>query len=262
MAWLGWVDGEQWEDDARADMRNPNWTTDELILALDFYRRHPDGRYGKTSPEILELAGEISEVARAAGVSDAGGLRNVSSVYMKLMNFRSHDPAVRARGRRGLERSGRLDGELWSRYVDRPKSLRRDAKAIKLQIRGVVEGRNRRGVPEDPDVAEADEGKLLTRAHLSRERSRSLVRKKKESFRKQHGRVYCEACGFDFAQVYGSRGNDYIECHHTIPVSRLRPGDRTSLRDLILLCANCHRMIHAKAPWLTLEELRAVLASA
>jgi 5-methylcytosine-specific restriction protein A len=29
--------------------------------------------------------------------------------------------------------------------------------------------------------------------------------------------------------------------------------------DLRLLCANCHRMVHAKRPWLTMEELAAVL---
>lgn len=73
-------------------MRNPAWTFDELVLALDFYRRHPDGRYGHTSPRIVELAEEVSIAARLAGVSDSAGLRNENSVYMKMMNFRSLDP--------------------------------------------------------------------------------------------------------------------------------------------------------------------------
>jgi 5-methylcytosine-specific restriction protein A len=36
----------------------------------------------------------------------------------------------------------------------------------------------------------------------------------------------------------------------------LRPGAKTRLSDLHLLCANCHRMVHAKRPWLTLDELK------
>ena len=30
---------------------------------------------------------------------------------------------------------------------------------------------------------------------------------------------------------------------------------KTSLSDLVLLCSNCHRMIHKKQPWLELHEL-------
>jgi hypothetical protein len=36
-------------------------------------------------------------------------------------------------------------------------------------------------------------------------------------------------------------------------------GQKTRLADLALLCANCHRMIHARRPWLTLDELRGLL---
>ena len=28
----------------------------------------------------------------------------------------------------------------------------------------------------------------------------------------------CEVCGFNFEQVYGDRGRDYIECHHRAPL--------------------------------------------
>lgn len=83
--------------------------------------------------------------------------------------------------------------------------------------------------------------------------------RKKKRFRAEHGRLYCQACGFDFAEVYGERGDDYIECHHVKPVVELRPGDRTRLRDLVLLCANCHRMVHAKRPWLTVGQLGRLL---
>jgi len=63
----------------------------------------------------------------------------------------------------------------------------------------------------------------------------------------------CEVCGFDFFETYGERGNGFAECHHKLPLSH---GTRsTYLRDLAVVCANCHRMLH-RGDSLTVEELR------
>lgn len=53
-------------------------------------------------------------------------------------------------------------------------------------------------------------------------------------------------CTFDFAKVYGALGADFIEIHHTKPVAKMKPGSKTKLSDLALLCSNCHRMAHRK----------------
>jgi 5-methylcytosine-specific restriction enzyme A len=73
------------------------------------------------------------------------------------------------------------------------------------------------------------------------------------------GKLACEACGFDFRERYVDHGEGFIECHHAKPVHRLKPGDKTKVGDLRLLCSNCHRMVHARRPWLTLEQLVTVL---
>jgi 5-methylcytosine-specific restriction enzyme A len=95
-----------------------------------------------------------------------------------------------------------------------------------------------------------------------RERNQKLAAKRKQGAMSKTGLLACEACGFDFAAAYGRRGEGFIECHHTVPLHELAPGSRTKLTDLALLCANCHRIVHRKAPWLTMDELRAALASA
>lgn len=65
-------------------------------------------------------------------------------------------------------------------------------------------------------------------------------------------------CGFDFVAAYGPHGEGYIECHHVIPLHA--SGEvKTRLEDLVLICANCHRMIHRRAPWLTPAQLRAFI---
>jgi HNH endonuclease len=64
---------------------------------------------------------------------------------------------------------------------------------------------------------------------------------------------------FDFEKRYGTRGRGFIEVHHIKAVATLVENSTTKLEDLALVCANCHRMIHAQKPWLSIEELRATL---
>jgi hypothetical protein len=105
---------------------------------------------------------------------------------------------------------------------------------------------------------ESSEGAVVYRSHKSYERDPQLAKKKKELFYAEHGRVFCEGCGFDFESKYGERGAGYIECHHITPVSQLKEGEVTKLSDLALVCSNCHRMIHRKSPWLTMAELKEI----
>jgi 5-methylcytosine-specific restriction protein A len=95
--------------------------------------------------------------------------------------------------------------------------------------------------------------------HRRYERNAALVKAKKKRALATLGRLACEACGFDFRERYGDRGEGFIECHHAKPVHALRPGEKTKIADLRLLCSNCHRMIHATRTWLTIEDLVTIL---
>jgi 5-methylcytosine-specific restriction protein A len=86
------------------------------------------------------------------------------------------------------------------------------------------------------------------------ERSRALRQRKLAQVRDAGRPVACEVCGFDFEQAYGERGSGYIECHHILPL-HVSGSARTRLSELALLCANCHRVIHVRPPWLTPGEL-------
>ena len=103
------------------------------------------------------------------------------------------------------------------------------------------------------------ESRILTPQHRVRERNRKLVDGKKKATLKAVGKLICEVCGFNYEKIYGERGAGFIECHHIKPVHELKPGDKTRLSDLSLVCANCHRMIHAQRPWLSIEELQDIL---
>lgn len=89
------------------------------------------------------------------------------------------------------------------------------------------------------------EGHLKFVTHLRRERGSGLALAKKEAFRREYGRLKCERCGLDPAEVYRPDISDAcIEVHHKLPLSEMSSESNTRLEDLECLCANCHRIIH------------------
>ncbi|PEZ01347.1 HNH endonuclease [Bacillus sp. AFS018417] len=103
------------------------------------------------------------------------------------------------------------------------------------------------------------EGKEKERLHKYKERNPRVLKRAKENFKKENGKLYCEVCGFDFQEKYGELGQDFIEGHHVIPVSELNENDVTNINDILMVCSNCHRMLHKKRPCLTKEELQVLI---
>lgn len=108
---------------------------------------------------------------------------------------------------------------------------------------------------------EFPEGKIVERTHKARERNSQVISLAKEKFKKLKGRLYCQVCGFDFEKTYGQIGKDFIEGHHTIAVSEMSSDHKTKVEDIAMLCANCHRMVHKKRPWLTMKDLDKLLTT-
>jgi hypothetical protein len=106
-------------------------------------------------------------------------------------------------------------------------------------------------------AAEFSEGAPYYTKHLRRERSSELVKLVKDNARKTNTYCCC-VCEADFQKSYGV---EYIECHHTVPVSTLALGEKTKIEDMVLLCANCHRAVHKREPWLEKHELHKLLTS-
>ena len=67
----------------------------------------------------------------------------------------------------------------------------------------------------------------------------------------------CSVCGTNLYEKYGEIGKDFIEVHHTTPVSMMGDDYKLNIdRDLVPLCPNCHTMIHRKNPPYTVEQLK------
>lgn len=238
---------------------NPDWTRDELILALNLYLKHRPNPPDKASKEIIELSKTLQRLGQRlfAPSERAASFRNANGAYMKLMNFRRLDPEYTSGGKKGLTQGAKGEEEVWTEFANDPARCRATAEAIIAAVDDPEAGGPETDITQD--IEEAAEGRLLTRKHLARERNRKLVEAKRRQTLKKLGKLECEVCKFDFAARYGSRGAGFIECHHTKPVATLTEGHKTHINDLALVCANCHRMIHHSKPWFTLEAIRAIL---
>ncbi|WP_369323931.1 HNH endonuclease [Knoellia aerolata] len=103
-------------------------------------------------------------------------------------------------------------------------------------------------VEESSDVS-ASEGER--RDKLCRQRSRS---NRIHAIERSLGK--CEGCGLNLTQLFGSRGERGLEVHHDIPMHAGPAMKRvTSLEDLTVLCATCHRLLHAD-PDMSRDSLR------
>ena len=95
------------------------------------------------------------------------------------------------------------------------------------------------------------EGKLAESIVRRFERNSKL----RESVLEIKGSI-CELCTFDFKKAYGTIGEGFAEVHHVIPLSEVREEHDTDImRDLIVLCSNCHSMIHRSKPAMHPDEL-------
>jgi len=107
-----------------------------------------------------------------------------------------------------------------------------------------------------------EEGKRKLANHYIRERNQLIINKKKELASKEN-KLFCEICKFNFSERYGNIGENFIECHHKIPIASgvVR---KTKIEDLALVCSNCHRMLHRKTDegnYLTIDQLKGIIDS-
>lgn len=108
-----------------------------------------------------------------------------------------------------------------------------------------------------PDIdLEFPEGKIIELQHKARERNPALIKLAKENYRNKCKSLDCQVCGFSFIKKYGEIGEGFIEAHHAVPLSNLSKAKKTKIEDIILVCSNCHRMLHRKRPWLTIDSIK------
>ena len=71
----------------------------------------------------------------------------------------------------------------------------------------------------------------------------------------------CTICAFDFEDVYGEIGKNFIHVHHLKPLSEIEEKyEINPINDLRPVCPNCHAMLHKKVPAYSIEEIKSKIA--
>ena len=224
---------------------NPNWTRDEVILALDLYFDCKGSIPGQSDPRVKALSDLLRTFPHHSAAARKQSFRNPDGVAFKLQNLRQV-----ATGK-GLGNVSRTDREVWDELGRDPKRTEQLAALIRAGIE-VVEG-----VKEDSNNDDVfAEGKVVTETHVRRERDPKL-RKRLLEQRQNSGGLSCDVCGCTPTGHAPHLREAVFEAHHILPLS-VGHERKTQLKDMALLCANCHRMVHRaiaqRKRWLSIEE--------
>ncbi len=85
------------------------WTKEELILAFNLYLKIPFGKMHSTNKDVIHLANLIG--------------RTPSSVALRLVNFASVDPVLKARGIKGMSGGTKIVQPIWGEFFNNKEEL-------------------------------------------------------------------------------------------------------------------------------------------
>jgi 5-methylcytosine-specific restriction protein A len=228
---------------------NPNWTRDEVILALELYHSCSGQLPGPTDHRVRELSALLREFPHHSNAARQVSFRNPDGVAFKLQNLRS--VAIGS----GLKNTSKVDREVWEELGDNPSRTHELGRLIRQSI-AIIDD-----LPLPEDEVEFSEGKSATKVHIRRERSAKL-RKELIDMRLKQGGMSCDLCATDGSKIDPSLRISMFECHHIIPLSVVGE-TKTKVKDMALLCANCHRLLHRaiakRKQWLSIEDAKRFL---
>jgi 5-methylcytosine-specific restriction protein A len=153
-------------------------------------------------------------------------------------------------------------GPLTSVQVDAPASGNSipDLVAVALSEAWAAHlGKEEQGLGKgDPELG-AMEGEQKRRfvSHRARERALRAAKLDQARANSTDGHIRCEVpgCDFDFETIYGSVAAGFAHVHHLRPLAESTAPTITKLEDLVVVCANCHAVIHRDGACRPIETL-------
>ncbi|MFT4086450.1 MAG: HNH endonuclease [Gordonia sp. (in: high G+C Gram-positive bacteria)] len=241
--------------------RRFDWTWPEIVVAAGILE---EAGWGGTIRASDRRAIELSDLLRSVNPELAldPTFRSANSVQRKLEDLRTARPGNHQKTTKG----GRPTLEVAAAFSEDATTMsslaaqfRAEPRLLALSFAASKTDEEYVDLDDDDASASAFEGAVARRIVAHRERDPKLRRKKIAQSRQDRGSISCETCGFDFEETYGELGHGYTHVHHIVPLHVSGPVI-TDLDDLVLVCANCHAMVHRRKPWMMPEEMRELLA--
>ena len=85
------------------------WSKEELILAFNLYLKTPFGKMHSTNKDVIHLANLIG--------------RTPNSIALRLVNFASVDPVLKARGIKGMDGGTKIVQPIWDEFFNNQEQL-------------------------------------------------------------------------------------------------------------------------------------------
>lgn len=171
-----------------------------------------------------------------------------------MANFKSLDPTYAGSG---MSNVGPSTIAIWKEFLNDRSRLRNETDKIRKQYLTANAHLDDLSVIElETTVEPTTEGEKVRQHSTRYERSA----KNRKAAIELHG-TKCQICGFDFEEMYGALGKDFIEVRHVKPLY-LSEGECAinPAEDLVCGCSNCHRMIHRRRGSIVeIDELRQVV---
>lgn len=235
-------------------MKNPAWTRDELILALDLYFKLDYGQMHGANPLVMELSETLRKLKIVKNIVDEKGFRSVGSVALKLANFKKLDQNFTGKGMRA---GAKQDLVVWNEFHKHINTLKKEADLIR---RFYLQPETER--TEAVSRYKADyKSDFVFRYHKSRESDPLMIKLKREVVLMRLKRLNCEICGFDSVAFYGIIGDDLMEVHyHKCLKGELIP-EAGSPDDFIVVCSNCHKVLDKHYGLLDVADVKKLIRS-
>jgi 5-methylcytosine-specific restriction enzyme A len=209
---------------------------------------------GPSDTRVIALSQQLRALPVHLGADKRESFRNPAGVAFKLQNIRQV-----ATGR-GMPNASEVDRHVWQELGGAPERVQQLVDAIAQQVS------SGEATPQEVMAVDDDEvfveGRVLTALHRRRERSPKL-RSRLLDKRQASGRLTCDCCGDGPKAATRALALAGFEAHHVLPLAQVAPSAGTKLKDLALLCAVCHRLIHramhVERRWIGVDELRTLL---
>ena len=218
----------------------------DLLIALRAY----DATFGR--PLSTKAGQPVAEAAILSG-------RAVTSIYSKVMNFRSLDARVPGAGQaNGGEATESVWREFWTgTTIDRDRLDAALAGLLSPGSEPVSLGHLEAEADRATDYSA--EGRRRLVLHYRIERDRRVVEDVKAAWFVADPLLRCSICLMSFVESYGELGEGFIEAHHIDPLGGRNAPVVPSIADFAPVCANCHRMVHRREG-LTMKDVAEAFA--
>lgn len=157
-----WLSGLHSSTNGAEAVSNPDWTRDEVVLALDLFVRAGsvggNPLPGKANPQVIALSEEMARLPIHPPDRRGPDFRNATGVALKLANFRAIDRDLAIeRGQpgalempKGMARYSALDRSVFEEFYELGDPLREEALAIRTQASPIKEPATRPTVESRP----------------------------------------------------------------------------------------------------------------